>query len=129
MKSPDTIPGEIRNLGFGLEAIVIVLIKSIVITGLSEEILFRGFIGKRLYPRIGFVYGNLVQALIFGLLHGLLLFRLSITVAVIMTLVSGIIGYLFGYLNERLGNGSIVPSWIAHFLGNTMSFSLIAFVL
>jgi len=129
MKSPETVAGGIRELGFGLEAIIIVSIKSILTTGLSEEILFRGFIGKVLYQKVGFLYGNLIQALIFGLLHGILLFELSIAFAIIITLVSGIIGYLFGYLNERLGNGSIVPSWIAHSLSNLISFSWIAFIL
>lgn len=129
MKSQETVAGGIRELGFGLEAIIIVLIKSIVTTGLSEEILFRGFIGKRLYEKIGFVYGNLIQGLIFGLLHGIILFELNLVLAVIMTLISGIIGYLFGYLNEHLGNGSIVPSWTAHSLGNVISFSWIAFIL
>ncbi len=129
IKSPETVPGGIRELGFGAEAIIVLLIKSIITTGLSEEILFRGFILKRLSEKLGFAYGNLMQAFIFGLLHGVLLFGLNIIAALIMVLVSGIVAYLFGYLNERLGNGSIAPSWAAHSLGNIVSFSLIAFIL
>ena len=38
-------------------------------TGLSEEILFRGFLAKRLISRFGFATGNLLQGLVFGILH------------------------------------------------------------
>ena len=129
-RSPETVAGEIRELGFGASAIVILIIRSIFGTGLSEEILFRGFIGKRLSEKLGFVYGNSIQALLFGLIHGILFFSIAgLTAVIVITSVTGIIGYLLGYLNERLGNGSIVPSWIAHALTNLIAFSAVAFLM
>lgn len=44
-------------------------------------------------------------------------------------LLSGIEGYTTGYIKETIGNGSIIPSWIAHRLGNMISYVIIGFVL
>ena len=49
----------------------------IIQTGLSEEILFRGFLAKRLISRFGFATGNLPQGLVFGLLHGAMFFLVT----------------------------------------------------
>jgi membrane protease YdiL (CAAX protease family) len=37
--------------------------------------------------------------------------------------------YVFGYLNEKKGNGSIIPSWIAHGLANVMTCIVVGFVI
>ena len=44
-------------------------------------------------------------------------------------ILSGAAGYIVGWIKEKRGNGSLVPGWIAHGLGNTVGYSLIAFVL
>lgn len=72
LTSPETVSGSIRELGLGAAAVAVLLIHALK-TGLSEEILFRGFIGKRMMARFGFVTGNSLQALLFALLHGLML--------------------------------------------------------
>jgi membrane protease YdiL (CAAX protease family) len=107
------------GLGFG--GLIPVLIYSFIQTGLAEEILFRGFLLKRLSSRFGFNAGNAVQAVLFGLVHGILLFR-SVTVvfAILIIVFTAVIGWLMGYLNEKAG-GSIVPSWIIHGLSNFAS--------
>lgn len=38
-------------------------------TPLTEEILFRGFLAKRLISIAGFIKGNLLQSAIFGAIH------------------------------------------------------------
>lgn len=130
LKSPDTVSGNIKQLGFGIQAVLILLIRSIIGTGLWEEIIFRGFLGKRLYKKLGFLYGNIIQSTLFGLLHGVIFLDINrIVLIIILTLTTGLFGYIFGYLNERLGNGSIIPSWCAHSVANIISFSLIAFII
>jgi membrane protease YdiL (CAAX protease family) len=89
-------------------------------TSMSEEILFRGFLCKRLSNKIGFLFGNSVQAVIFGLLHGLPIGLASgnILVFVIMTLLPGGIGWFSGWVNEKKSKGSILPSYLLHALMN-----------
>jgi len=83
------------------------------------------FVGKRLINLIGFAYGNLIQAVLFGLIHGVLLVLVCGELAgvVAVVLLTGVMGYLVGYINEKKGNGSIVPGWVAHSLANVMSIS------
>lgn len=108
--------------GLGFSGIIPILIYAIIQTGLCEEILFRGFLNKRISHKLGFAVGNTVQAILFGLLHGALLFGIVDVLTAILTIVfTSIVGWLMGYLNEKLANGSIVPSWIIHSLMNIIS--------
>lgn len=123
LRAEGLVGGAIQQMGLCVNAILIVLIKSMVATAMSEEILFRGFLGKRFINLIGFSYGNLLQSILFGLMHGVLFWGIirnmvGITAIVLLT---GTIGYLMGYINEKVGNGSIVPSWITHSLANIMT--------
>lgn len=131
--NPATMAGQIKQLGFGIESIVVLLIVAVFQTSFSEEIFFRGFLGKRLINRFGFKFGNSLQAIIFSLIHVFLLKIIvpeqSAGVFVFIFLIVGIIGYLLGWVKEEIGNGSIIPGWISHALGNTFAFSVIAFVL
>ena len=129
--APNTVTGEIRTLELEWPVTLVVIgIKAFIATGLSEEILFRGLIGKRLIAKLGFYGGNLLQAIIFGVLHGVLIYNhTTVGAALLISLVTGAVGYYLGYLNERIGNGSIVPSWIAHGFGNVIAFSYIVFAL
>lgn len=109
--------------GQGLAAIPSVLIYAIIQTSLSEEILFRGFLGKRLIHKFGFTAGNIIQSLCFGLLHGVPFFMVTgnIFVLVLVTLLPCVLGFYEGYLNEKTAGGSIFPSWIVHALLNIIS--------
>jgi membrane protease YdiL (CAAX protease family) len=114
--------------GLGLSGLIPVILFAFVQTGLSEEILFRGFIGKRAGNAWGFKAGNALQASLFGLLHGVLLApSAGIGPAIIATVFSGTVGALMGYMNEKLAKGSIVPSWILHALANVLSSGLMLF--
>lgn len=112
----------------GFAALVPALIFSFVTTGLSEEILFRGFLGKRLIAQHGFSTGNFVQALIFGMIHGVLsMGRVRIFPALLLVLITGAAGWVMGYVNERLAGGSIVPSWLIHGIANMISALMVMF--
>ena len=55
----DTIESSMEGIGTAV-FILSLLMHSFIRTGLSEEIFFRGFIAKRLIPKIGFLYRNLI---------------------------------------------------------------------
>ena len=100
--------------GQGMKAFIPAIIFSFFATALAEEILFRGFIGKRLCGRLGFCIGNTLQALLFGLLHGATMFpALGISIPLLVIAFTGTLGWLMGYINEK-ASGSIIPSWCLH---------------
>ncbi|MCL2634250.1 MAG: CPBP family intramembrane metalloprotease [Oscillospiraceae bacterium] len=108
--------------GLGIAGLVPALFYAFIQTGLSEEIVFRGFIGKRAINKWGFTVGNTIQAVLFGLLHGVMFLpSAGIFAAVIAVVFTGFVGFIMGYLNERSAGGSIVPSWIMHGLANYAS--------
>ncbi len=115
-------------LGKGLKSILPAIIYSFVQTSLSEEILFRGFIGKRLSSKIGFAAGNGLQATLFGLLHGVMFFGIAgIGRAMIIVLLTGLIGWILGYINEKQSGGSIISSWLLHGVANFLSSAVAMF--
>lgn len=61
--------------GAGMAAIPAILIYAVLNTALPEELLFRGFMLKRIANKFGFAAGNLVQSIVFGLMHGVMFFR------------------------------------------------------
>ena len=107
--------------GMGMYGIVAAVFYGFIRTGLSEEIIFRGFILKRLQNKFGFFIANSIQALLFGLLHGLPfgLMTQNIVVIIVLTILPGLFGFYEGYVNEKWCNGSIIPSWLLH---GTMNF-------
>ncbi len=127
--APNTVIGKLRSYGFSGTTVVLLCVNALIHTSLSEEILFRGFIAKRLISWLGFRWGNLLQALIFGLIHLLLFFgqEFSLPLAIGIVLYTGLSGWFFGWLNERVGNGSILPSWWMHGLTNVITYSIFAF--
>lgn len=106
----------------GYKSILIILIYSFLTTGLCEEILFRGFLCKRLAEKTCFKFANFMQGLLFGEIHGCIAyFIMGREIALIVLGLTTIYGWLLGYLNEKLSDGSIVPSWIMHGLTNGIS--------
>lgn len=102
--------------GMGAAAVPAAFVYAFIQTGLTEEILFRGFILKRTANKFGFAAGNTVQAVLFGLLHGIP-FGLSthnIAVTFLLTLLPAAIGWYMGWLNEKRCGGSIFSSRIVH---------------
>jgi len=130
--TPPSIAGKIKSVGLSPDSILMILIIACFKTSLSEEILFRGFIGKRLISLVGFQKGNLIQSLIFASIHVILFWLLakaSIAFLIFIFLLSGTAGYVIEYINETKGDGSILPGWVAHALGNAVSYFVLAFVI
>lgn len=102
--------------GQGLSSVLPVLFYAFVRTALSEEILFRGFLLKRLQDRFGFRLANVLQALLFGLMHGLPfgLAAKRVSVFILLTVLPGLFGAYQGWVNEKQCHGSILPSWLLH---------------
>lgn len=108
--------------GMRSSAFLAVLIYAIFNTSLPEEIVFRGFLLKRISAKKGFAVANMEQAAIFGLMHGILFFLAAgaIKAAIIIFFTSGI-GWLMGYVNEKKADGSIIPGWMKHVVSNIFS--------
>ena len=125
----NTVIGRLRSYGFSGTTILLVGIEAFIQTSFSEEILFRGFVAKRLINWMGFRWGNLLQALLFGVVH-LLVFtgqEFSFALAVGFVLLTGLGGWISAFLNERVGNGSILPSWWMHGVANAIAYTILAF--
>lgn len=108
--------------GQGASAVPAILSYAIVRTSLSEELLFRGFLLKRLVGKFGFTIGNITQSLLFGLIHGIAFFRAAgLQAAIGLVILTASIGYVMGYINERKAGGSILPSWCIHAAANVLA--------
>ena len=130
--TPPSITGKLRLMGLKTDTILILLIIALFKTSLAEEILFRGFIAKQLIKNFNFNVGNLLQAIIFGAIHLILFWALTKTTflpLIFIFILTTFAGWTIGYIKEKYANGSIVPGWIAHGLGNVLSYMIIAFVL
>lgn len=118
----DVAAAESAYKGMGFTALPSVLVYSYLQTGLSEEILFRGFLLKRLSAKFGFITATIVQALIFGAIHLTMVWgQVGIVAGIVIVIYPMIPAVAFAYLNEKKANGSIFPSWIAHGTLNTLS--------
>ena len=128
LKGVETATSDFASLG--MSAVPAILIYAILNTALPEEILFRGFLLKRISNRFGFNAGNTIQALLFGLLHGIMFFSsVGVLKAVIVIAFTGSIGWMMGYTNEKKAEGSILPSWCIHAIANIFSGICSAFAL
>lgn len=115
--------------GHGVKALAPAIIFAFFATALPEEILFRGFIGRRLSRKLGFLTGNTIQAIVFGLLHGAVLFpTLGLAIPLLIITFTGTLGWLMGYINEK-ADGSIIPSWCIHGISNVYASVIIMFEL
>ena len=118
----DVDAAESAYQGMGLGALPTVLVYAFLQTGLSEEILFRGFLLKRLMAKWGFVVANIVQALIFGALHLTLVWgQVGFLAGMVIVIYPMIPAVLMSILNEKKADGSILPSWLVHGTLNTVS--------
>lgn len=113
-----------KDYGFTVEGVIVVILLAVVKTGLSEEILFRGFIAKKLIKLLGFNIGNILQGLIFTLIHLPILLVLGTFNGLVVLLSIFLTGWIFGFINEKKFDGSILPSIVIHAMSNIISFSL-----
>jgi membrane protease YdiL (CAAX protease family) len=131
MFDPTSITGKFRAMGFGLEAVVILVLIAVLKTSLSEEIFFRGFIAKRLINVFGYQTGNILQAALFGIIHTALFATITTNIGflILIFVVPSLGAYVSVYLNEKLANGSIIPGWISHACANLLAYSVVGFLL
>ncbi|WP_053985076.1 CPBP family intramembrane glutamic endopeptidase [Niameybacter massiliensis] len=90
-------------------------------TGISEEILFRGFFAKGLIKRYGFLRGNTLQTLIFMCPHIMTFGQASLLECALGMINSGVIGFAFGYIMHDKTEGSIIPIIGCHMAVNIIS--------
>lgn len=104
--------------GLGVAAIVPSFLVCFIQNGLCEEILFRGFIGKRFISKFGTTSGIWLQAILFGLMHIVLALMveepLNISLVTSYFILPTIGGWMLGYIDEKIYNGSIIPSVLLH---------------
>ena len=116
--------------GLRIKSLPSILIYAIFNTSLPEEILFRGFLLKRIGNKFGFIVSNGIQSLLFGCIHGIMFFSaIGILKSMLIILFTGIIGWIMGHINEKKANGSILPSWFIHAVANIFSGIFYAFQL
>ena len=111
--------------------LVVAVFGALIKTSLSEEIFFRGLIGRNLIRRYGFATGNGIQAMLFGAVHALIAFVPGVSAGLVLfaVLFSGTFGWINGWLNERLAGGSILPGWAAHGTANLTTYLIVALTL
>lgn len=108
--------------GISASAVTQVIFMSFIKTGLSEELFFRGFLGKRLISKFGFIVGNTIQAVLFGAAHSfIVLSGCGIILTLTLVAVAATIGWLQGLLNEKAAIGSVIPSILLHGISNTVT--------
>ncbi len=131
MFNPTSVTGKFRQMGIGLNSIFILIIVAVFKTSFAEEILFRGFIAKRLISIMGYQKGNIIQSIIFGIIHTALFAMITTNIFFLLVIftVPSVGAYISTYLNEKVGNGSIIPSWISHGLANILSYSIVGFLI
>lgn len=131
MFDPSSVTGKYRQMEFGFEPLIILLAMAIFKTALAEEILFRGFVAKRLISLLGFVKGNLIQSFIFGIIHTAVFTLATNNLLFLITIfiIPAAGSYVSVYLNEKLARGSIIPGWISHALANILAYGLVGFVM
>ena len=124
-----TVAGSAAAGGSSAGVVAALTIRAVIQTSLSEELLFRGLIGRHAIRRWGFAAGNAIQAALFGLAHLLLLLSPTATPGAVAALVAftAVTGWLLGWANARFANGSILPGWAAHAGGNLLAYHLLAF--
>ena len=125
--------GKILKNEFSITSIILGILYCFVQAGASEEVLFRGLIGRRLFNKFGNFKGNLIQAFIFWIMH-LLIFRLMTGnwiswFQVYAFIASFGLGLAAGFVNYRKNGSSIMPSWLLHSLGNFITFLTLSWLL
>ena len=117
--------------GLGVAAILPALIENFIANGVAEEILYRGFLCKRFCSKLGTVKGIILQAVLFGLMHNALYLLAGLEVGLwyhtLSFVFTGTGALLLGWLNEKIFNGSIIPSILLHGAGNFIATMLVAF--
>jgi len=98
------------GLELGVHAITLVLLHTVIKTGLTEEILFRGLIAGSISRRLPVFWANTTQALIFLLPHLLIIYIMPEMWALLPIIF--VMGLVVGWI--RIKSGSIIGPWLIH---------------
>ncbi len=131
MTSPGSMTGKFKEMGLSIESVSILIVAAVFKTSFAEEILFRGFIAKRLIAITSFQTGNIIHALLFGAIHTALFLSISSNpwFLFVIFLFPTVGAYFMVWINEKKADGSIVPGWIAHALSNLASYAVVGFLI
>lgn len=120
LKNIENATTEFQGLRFA--ALPAIFVYAVFNTSFPEEVLFRGFILKRLASKLGYTKANFIQGILFGILHGVMFFPLVGNLkSILIILLTSLIALSMGYINEKLSGGSIIPSWIIHAISNLIA--------
>lgn len=97
---------------YGDTPLALEILSIAVITGITEEIIFRGLVNSRLSRGMKTGTGILVSSIIFGLAHG----------ALLAVVYSALLGLLFSVMYEKFH--SVIPSILCHVAFNATSYLL-----
>ena len=125
--SPDAAVSQFA--GLGAAAIFPAFVSTFVQNGFCEELLFRGFLCKRLIKWLGEPAGIIIQAAVFALIHNIMFIKIVPDLGFHL-LIFGLITaqtMLLAIFNEKFFNGSIWLSILLHGLGNFYTTMLAAF--
>ena len=101
--------------GYGIKGLPSAIIYAYIHTALSEEIIFRGFIQKRLQSKLGFRTAAIIQGLLFGLIHVVIgLGQINLVQGLVLMFYPMVPAILIAYVNEKKANGSIIPGCFIH---------------
>lgn len=115
-------------IGLGIIGLIPGIIYAFFHTAFSEEILFRGFLLKRIKNKLGFKKANIIQGFLFALLHVVFFINhASIYQLILLTLMTWSIAIFMGYINEKEADGSIIPSWLIHSASNLITVIIVLF--
>jgi hypothetical protein len=80
---------------------------------------------------MGFGIGNTIQAVAFGLVHSAIALNPGVdkTAVACLVVLAAVTGWINGWLNERMGNGSILPGWAMHGSANLVTYLSLALLL
>lgn len=131
MFDPESVTGKIRQMGFGIGSLFTLLMIALFKTSFAEELLFRGFLAKRLIAVLGYRNGNLIQAVLFGIVHTILFTMITSNPVflILIFLIPSLGAYVSVFLNEKVADGSILPGWISHGLANVLAYVIVGFVI
>lgn len=111
-----------KESGFSVQTIIVLVINSIILTSLVEELFFRGFLINVFKKKFSFTYANQIQAILFTLINtvGAIIMKVS-TVSMIISVISiYALSFYFGKMTKE-AEGSILYSALFYGLINLIT--------
>ena len=113
------IPADVRDApGVSIASLTSLgAVVGLVLRALGEEVFFRGLLAGVLIRRLGFAWGNVMQALAFLVPHAALL-AIDVRLWPILP-VQFVMGWVLGHL--RHATGSFLPGALVHVIANVVA--------